>query len=263
MSKGSDARRALLTVDINSHPTIRISSLRRLELNTAFFLLIAVSILIATPTHAQCERHIYNKSDFTWEIEINWWDRIAKYDDSRKSSYKFSLTPGNGVAYLRENTAGNIVFSEHSTGFSVEYRMADTSGLNCEDIRHSGNTHPIVLNDPAAGDVVLLDPPLSPVETFIREVVGLYKRDPKSGGVLNPWHTGVIERSGSDLQWSNSAGRNWHLTPHPEQERLSTGTDNPYYGSGQPANREFNLVRNNRGGFAGFWFNNELYTKIH
>lgn len=76
--------------------------------------------------------------------------------------------------------------------------MGDTSGLNCEEIRHSGDTHPIVLNDPAEGDVVLLNPPLSPLHSIRASIPGYYdwitQRMIGTGDILFlPWNHNLGE----------------------------------------------------------------------
>ncbi|MDH5585243.1 MAG: RICIN domain-containing protein [Nitrospirota bacterium] len=84
-------------------------------------------------------------------------------------------------------------------------------------------------------------------------VPGDYQHNP----VQNNWHIGSIKKDGTGLRWTNKAGASWHLTPDLANQRLLTGTDNPYYAQGQ---REFKLVISN-GQITGFTFAGGTYQR--
>ncbi len=87
-----------------------------------------------------------------------------------------------------------------------------------------------------------------PSAVTIAMVLGAYRHDP----VQNTWHTGRIVQQGNALRWVNDAGVSWSLTPDFANNRLITGTDNPYHAR-YPNLREFKLIVGN-GRVAGFSF---------
>ncbi len=83
--------------------------------------------------------------------------------------------------------------------------------------------------------------------------VGTFARQPAQSG----WDTGNIERDGNALRWTNFAGVSWRLTPDMDNQRLLTGTDNPFFKNGF---KEFALVFAD-GDVNSFWFHNEQYFR--
>jgi hypothetical protein len=89
----------------------------------------------------------------------------------------------------------------------------------------------------------------------------MYTRSP----VTNGWHIGVIDAAGS-LEWRNSAGVRWSLTPDLANGELLTGPDCPYFGT-WGGNRFRLAPRRNEWGdptpeVHGFYFNGELYELV-
>ncbi|WAP67090.1 hypothetical protein [Jiella pelagia] len=76
--------------------------------------------------------------------------------------------------------------------------------------------------------------------------------------VQNEWHTGRITQEGSGYRWTNQAGASWMLAADFANNRLQTGTDNPYY---QQGIRTFDLIVSN-GTVNGFSFGGGVYMRI-
>jgi len=60
----------------------------------------------------------------------------------------------------------------------------------------------------------------------IDDVQGMYQHEP----VINDWHIGYIQFSGTQLEWHNTAGKQWNLEADLVNGQLLTGPDCPYYG---------------------------------
>lgn len=88
------------------------------------------------------------------------------------------------------------------------------------------------------------------------DVLGNFTRLP----ITNSWHPGVIESTGSDLQWRNEAGVSWALTPDFENGVLLTGPDCPYFNNASGNGKSFILVIENNQ-VTGFTFQGELYSR--
>lgn len=262
--------------------TRRISSIsglnaRCVQLQLACLCLLLSSVFIIQTAHAECTRTIYNKSEYTWVVNIR-NDKGDVFVKDHVLNWGKNLTVTlNPAGHFDSNRIfltqyiNNLAI--HQAGFGTN---ADTFG-DCFKWRHYDltkgrvfeSTGRIVLNEPADGDIILNNPDLSDptlsdeekMEYLLRSLVGLYTHTPPAGANYkqNGWHIGRIERVGdTGLEWSNKAGSKWTLYPAPD--RLLTDHGNPYYGHGRPENREFNLVlRNNR--VVGFHFNNGFYQK--
>jgi hypothetical protein len=87
----------------------------------------------------------------------------------------------------------------------------------------------------------------------VEMLLGEYRHDP----VQNNWHIGTITVQGTVMRWTNKAGVSWTLTLDSANQRLLTGTENPYYGQGQ---REFTLIVSN-GQVRGFKFGGGTYVR--
>ena len=75
------------------------------------------------------------------------------------------------------------------------------------------------------------------------DVIGSYT----TANPTNDWHYGNITRDGSNLKWTNRAGKSWTLTPDLQNIRLKT--DQTFY----PDAQYFNIVLEN-GKVQGFKF---------
>lgn len=103
-------------------------------------------------------------------------------------------------------------------------------------------------------------------QTFVKisshtlpDMIGSYERQP----VQNGTHVGSINPAGTGLNWSNADGTSWNLTEAFDQDKLATGSDNPYYDSGAT---EFKITKPvlDKDGIIdrGFVFGGEYYRRI-
>jgi len=89
------------------------------------------------------------------------------------------------------------------------------------------------------------------------DVIGFYTKQP----IQNNWHAGVIEMSGSTMQWRNNAGVTWQLIPDFANSRLLTTSQCPYYNNDN--GKAFTLKTRSLLGITiidGFWFLDTFYS---
>ncbi len=95
----------------------------------------------------------------------------------------------------------------------------------------------------------------------VADLLDTFTREP----VLNPWHIGDIRYDGSQLEWLNTAGVSWNLTPDLANGRLTTGPDCPYFSLWNGKAFRVELERDALGDLTteveGFTFLGELYGK--
>jgi hypothetical protein len=100
-------------------------------------------------------------------------------------------------------------------------------------------------------------PQIVPTIFTTNDALGDFQRLP----VQNSWHVGsIIRKPGTSiLQWTNSAGVKWNLTPSFTNQLLLTDGTNPYQNS--PGGQNFRLSQIS-GQLTGFYFNGEYYSKV-
>lgn len=161
----------------------------------------------------------------------------------------WSLVPDLANRALRTG-ADNPYVNDGIRDFTLESNGANVTGFRFNDELYTrvGDAGPAPNPNPMPLPV--------PVPQLTREaVLGSYERTP----VEDPWHQGKISAGANGtLQWTNSAGVRWTLTPDLANKMLRTGADNPYANDGI---RDF-TIETSGGQITGFRFNGELYRRL-
>jgi hypothetical protein len=171
-------------------------------------------------------------NDWGWGT-IQLVDGKLRWDN--KAGRSWGLVPDEAQQRLTHD-AESPYHGDANYGY-FHVKLADGQVTGISQGEHSGILHRI-------GGVPVL---------ALEMVPGTYHRDP----VQNDWHAGTITQEGGALRWTNQAGVGWSLTPDLANQKLITGTDNPYYQQGW---REFELVVEG-GRIVGFRFQTEMYNR--
>lgn len=168
---------------------------------------------------------------------------------TNQEGIRWNLSLDLGNKQLR--TGGdNPYASEGNPPFTLEVQNGNVVAFNFRDERYQrvGNVGPAPNPNPM--------PAPGPIPQLTREaLLGSYERTP----VEDPWHQGRISNGpNGTLQWTNSAGVRWTLTPDLANKMLRTGADNPYVNDGI---RDF-TIESSGANVTGFRFNGELYRRL-
>jgi len=100
--------------------------------------LIASAILLSGSASAQCTRHFYNNSNYTFKVGI-----------------LTGLCNNTAICTIRPHSTGTLVYFPLPGGtINISSRIAGgTFGISGCYIYHHGNTGAIAVNSPADGDV--------------------------------------------------------------------------------------------------------------
>lgn len=111
-------------------------------------LVLACSLLTATPAEAGCTRHVYNKSKDVWVMSI---------ERDGKPYKEFRIRPGQNASFIMHGgwTKANIRF--RTDLYDESFHLQDVRSKDCYLIKHTGITGRAVLNEPADGDAILID----------------------------------------------------------------------------------------------------------
>jgi hypothetical protein len=104
-------------------------------------------------------------------------------------------------------------------------------------------------NEPTLEDWARIEP---------QDLVGTYIKQPRE----NDWHEGQLSLVGDRYQWTNDAGASWTLDNNIAQGRLTSGEDNPYWGTFDDPDFVFILQQNQMGEYQnilGFKFGFDVF----
>ncbi|MEK7316427.1 MAG: VCBS repeat-containing protein [Candidatus Eisenbacteria bacterium] len=184
---------------------------------------------------------------------VSGWTAIPLALSNGDGTFRSSSLPGPGNFGTLAATAG------------VKAIAADFNGDRRADMGLVGGnnwmTFPIALSSGsgASNAAAAAAPQPQPAPTppapaiSLESIVGNYRQEP----VQNDWHIGAITADGGGFRWTNKAGLSWSLTPDLANNRLLTGTENPYYSGGS---REFKLIVKDAN-VTGFSFNGGNYMR--
>lgn len=141
-------------------------------IRSGFTVLTAMATIIISVNTAQadCERHIYNNSSQDWEVQCVGRDGWSGFTGNAlggcESSWFLRIPAGQTklIEYTCGWKEGYLQFlsadGKYDRMFKVGFDVGCAAGVMLDDcvyLRHSGNTGRAVLNDPANGDVKLIN----------------------------------------------------------------------------------------------------------